>query len=193
MQNTHKPEIKVWDPLVRIFHWSLVLLFAISYLSAEEWDSLHIYAGYSIAGLILFRLLWGIIGTRYARFTEFVKSPATVMAYLKDLIHGRARRYIGHNPAGAAMILALLGLLSGTIFSGLVLLATDGQGPLANSFFNAWSEDLIEEIHEFFANGTLLFIGLHIAGVIVSSMLHKENLIRAMWTGRKQQEEDNNV
>jgi cytochrome b len=193
MPSAHTNEIKVWDPLVRIFHWSLVLLFATSYLSAEEWDSLHIYAGYSIAGLIIFRLLWGIIGTRYARFTEFVKSPSHVKIYLKDLIHGRARRYIGHNPAGAAMILALLGMLSATIFSGLILLATDGQGPLGSSFFNAWSEDLVEEIHEFFANGTLLLIGLHVAGVIVSSVLHKENLIRAMWTGRKQKEEQDHV
>lgn len=186
-------EIKVWDPLVRIFHWSLVLLFATSYLSAEEWDNLHIYAGYSIAGLIIFRLIWGVIGTRYARFTEFVKSPANVKTYLNALIRGRARRYIGHNPAGAAMILALLSMLSATIFSGLILLATDGQGPLSNSFFNTWSEDFVEEIHEFFANGTLLLIGLHVAGVIVSSLLHKENLIRAMWTGRKHKEEQEHV
>lgn len=189
MQTPATNDIKVWDPLIRIFHWALVLLFITSYLSGDEWDTLHIYSGYAITGLLAFRLIWGFIGTRYARFSEFVRSPADIKAYLKSLLHGNAKRYIGHNPAGGAMIIALILMLCGTVFSGMALLASDGQGPLAGTFLQAIPEDFTEEIHEFFANGMLLLIALHIGGVIVSSLLHKENLIRAMFTGRKQKEE----
>lgn len=190
MQTTQQNTIKVWDPLIRIFHWSLVLLFITSYLSGDEWDTLHIYSGYAISGLLAFRLLWGIIGTRYARFSEFVRGPAEIKAYLKSLLRGNAKAYTGHNPAGGAMIIALLLMLMGTVLSGMALLASDGQGPLASTFFSTWSEDWLEEIHEFFANGMLVLIALHIGGVIISSKLHGENLVRAMFTGRKHKEEN---
>ncbi|MCG8049154.1 MAG: cytochrome B, partial [Candidatus Thiodiazotropha endolucinida] len=97
-------EIKVWDPLVRLFHWSLVGAFAVAWLTEDEWMGLHANAGYLIAALLLFRLVWGVLGTHYARFTDFVKSPPTVVAYLRDLVQLRAERTLGHNPAGGAMI-----------------------------------------------------------------------------------------
>ncbi len=180
-------EIVVWDVLVRVFHWSLVSLFIIAY-ATEDWMDIHTLAGYGVLGLVAVRLVWGVIGTRYARFSDFVRSPANVRAYIKDLLKGRARRYLGHNPAGGAMIiLLLLGLLL-TGLSGIATLgAEEGAGPLA-----AWAAGLshyqsewLEEVHEALANLTVLLVLVHVAGVLVSSLLHGENLVRAMLTGRK--------
>ncbi len=177
--------IKVWDPLVRGFHWLLAGGFFTAYLMADEWRRLHIYAGYLVAGLVVFRLVWGLIGTRHARFTDFVKGPQQVRQYLLQMVQGRSPRYIGHNPAGGAMVIALLVFLTGTVFAGMVLYACDGHGPLAGTFLSHFREHTVEEVHEFFANGTLFLVFFHVAGVIVSSLLHRENLVRAMITGRK--------
>lgn len=180
--------IKVWDLPVRIFHWTLASAFFIAYLSAEELQTVHEIAGYTVAGLVLFRLVWGVIGTRYARFTQFVKGPRTTLEYLKQMPRGNAPRHLGHNPAGAAMIVALLIALTGTTFAGMTLLATDGQGPLAGTFLAGLHEHTVEEIHEFFANSTIFLVVFHIAGVLTSSLLHHENLVRAMFSGRKRAE-----
>lgn len=190
-------EIKVWDPLVRIFHWSLVVTFFIAYLSGDEWESLHVTAGYIVAGLVAFRLVWGLIGTRHARFTDFVFSPATVITYLKELAAHRARRYLGHNPAGGWMVVALLASLALTTLTGMMAhgtftvalnvvspaMAHDDEGEEGDE-----GEEIFEELHEFFANFTLLLVAVHVAGVLVSSLLHRENLVRAMITGRKSRE-----
>ncbi|MGI1944981.1 cytochrome b/b6 domain-containing protein [Shewanella glacialipiscicola] len=180
--------IKVWDLLIRIFHWSLVGFFALAYLTEgeDEWMIIHSYAGYSILILLVFRLLWGVMGTHYARFSNFVTRPKEVLVYLKGLIAGNAKDYIGHNPAGAMMIVALIVSIAITGFSGMALYATDGHGPLATSFFATWPEGAIKEVHEFFANFTVFLVVIHVGGVIVSSLLHKENLVRAMLTGKKQ-------
>ena len=184
-------EIKVWDPLVRIFHWSLVLAFVTAYLTGDDLQSLHVWAGYTVLGLVLFRLIWGVIGTRHARFTDFVFRPATVVAYLKDLLALRARRYLGHNPAGGVMVIALLLSLLATTSLGLAAYAVEeGAGPLASQLAGAghfWKE-FFEGAHEFFANFTLVLVLAHVAGVVVSSALHGENLPRAMVTGRKRKE-----
>lgn len=177
--------IKVWDPLVRIFHWSLFLFFFIAYLSEDDWETAHVYAGYTVASLVLFRLIWGVIGTRFARFTNFVVKPTATIDYLKEMARGQAPRHLGHNPAAAAMIVALLVFLAMTTLSGMVLLAGEVSGPLADTFFATLPEDPVEEVHEFFANGTLLLVMLHVAGVLVSSWLHRENLVKSMITGRK--------
>ena len=180
--------VKVWDPLVRIFHWSLVAAFTIAYLSGEEWESLHVIAGYTVGGLLLFRLLWGLVGTRHARFTDFVYRPREVGVYLREVLTARARRYLGHNPAGGAMILLMLVSLTLTIVSGLGVYAAEEQaGPLAGllgSIGEFW-EEAFEETHEFFANFTLLLVFVHVGGVIIESLLHRENLVRAMFDGRK--------
>ena len=166
--------VRVWDPLVRIFHWSLVASFAVAWISADEWDGLHIWAGYAAAGLIAFRLVWGLLGPRYARFGQFLRGPATVAAHLKDLVSGRERRYLGHNPAGGAMILALM--------LGLAALCLTGWMYTLDMF---WGEEWVEEVHEALANLLLLLVVLHLAGVVLAGLKHQENLVRAMITGRK--------
>ena len=191
----HGNEIKVWDPLVRIFHWSLVAAFFIAFVSGEEWESLHVAAGYVVGGLVVFRLLWGFIGTPHARFTDFVRSPATVIAYLKDMAARRAKRYLGHNPAGGWMIVALLVSLALTTLTGL---AANGTLKVATTLIplamadegdaGGEEEGPFGEVHEFFAYFTLLLVVAHVAGVIVSSIMHRENLVRAMITGNKQRD-----
>ena len=180
-------QIKVWDIFVRAFHWSLVASFTIAYATEEEWLSLHLAAGYAVAGLVLLRLLWGVIGTRYARFSDFVYRPAEVRAFLRDTLRLRARRYIGHNPAGGAMILLMLASLTLTSLSGVALYGMgESAGPLA-MLGESWGRftEPMEELHEFFASVTLLLVLVHVAGVLVESLIHRENLIKSMLTGRK--------
>lgn len=182
--------VKVWDPLVRVFHWSLALAFTVAYASSDDWQDLHIITGYLIGGLVLFRLLWGVIGPAHARFGDFVRGPRAVLAYLKQLRGGHPTRYLGHNPAGGAMIVLLLFSLGVAVLTGLGLYAAeDGAGPLAGLIPTAhrWA-DILEDLHEFSANFTLLLVLGHVAGVVLSSLLHKENLVRAMITGRKPKE-----
>jgi cytochrome b len=177
--------IKVWDPLVRMFHWSLVTAFTLAFITGDEVLSLHVVAGYTIAGLLLVRIVWGLIGTRYARFSNFVYRPATVKSYLKDVVAFRARRYLGHNPAGGAMVIALLLMLVGTVMSGLLAYGVEEQaGPLAGLVAGI-DGDWLKELHEFFANGTLALVVVHVVGVIAASLQHGENLVASMWNGYK--------
>ncbi|OZG73232.1 cytochrome B [Hahella sp. CCB-MM4] len=180
--------IRVWDPLVRIFHWSLVIFFFTAYLTEDEFQSVHIWAGYAVAGLVTFRIVWGLIGSRHARFTSFVKHPSTVIAYCKQIFQGNPDRHLGHNPAGGAMIIALLLSLVATTICGMALLSIDGGGPLAGTFFAHLPEDPLKEVHEFFANATIILVVLHVGGVILASRQHKENLVVAMVNGRKRSE-----
>ena len=200
---TEPNEVRVWDPLIRIFHWTLVVSFVVAYLSGEELDQLHLWSGYLITGLLIFRLLWGFVGSKHARFRDFLYSPRQILDYGKSLLSGRPKRYLGHNPAGAVMVFMLLFSLSFTVASGLLLDAGVGSSAVAQLGQSvlpakAWADDddedeehegkeneLLEEVHEFFANLTLLLVFLHIAGVIVSGRLHRENLVRAMITGNK--------
>jgi cytochrome b len=165
--------IRVWDPLVRGFHWAVVALVVITFLS-EDARALHEGSGYVVIGLVLARLAWGVVGTRHARFADFLAGPGTVLAYLRALRHGGARRYLGHNPAGGAMIVALLLTLLATALSGW-LSETDAY------FGVMW----VSDFHRVAADVLLGLIGLHLAGVAVSSLLHRENLVAAMITGRK--------
>ena len=172
---THQTtKIKVWDAPVRVFHWLLVLSFAGAYLSAESerWRLLHITLGYTMGGLVAFRLVWGLVGSRYARFASFVRGPAAVVAYLRGLWQGRPLHYLGHNPAGAVAIVLLL-------LASVGVVATGWAG------YNELGGEWLSELHEGAANAMLLLVGVHIAGVVVASRLHHENLVRAMVTGRK--------
>lgn len=183
--------VRVWDPLVRVFHWSLVLFFFTAYLSEDVSDTVHIWSGYAVGCLITFRLLWGLVGTKHARFTDFVRSPRSVLAYLKAIPAGKAPRYLGHNPAGGAMVIALLVSLTGTIVFGMATLgAHDQAGPLAGTWLASFNDHTLKEIHEFFANSTLALVFLHIAGVLFSSLHHRENLVRSMIHGRKQRRDN---
>jgi len=165
---------RVWDLFVRIFHWSLAASFAVAWISGDDWKSLHIWAGYAAGALIAMRLLWGVMGTHYARFTQFVRPPLVVADYLRDVATGREARYLGHNPAGGAMILALLVTLAGLSVSGW-LLTTDAF----------WGSEAMEGIHEMLAYLALVLVALHIVGIAFASVRHHENLVRAMITGRK--------
>ena len=165
--------VKVWDPLVRIFHWALVLCFTVAWLSADEWQDLHELAGYTVAGLVLFRIIWGLAGTRYARFSQFVRSPGKVIEYLKAMRSGQEVRHIGHNPAGGMMVLVLMGSL-------LLLTLSGWLGPDI-----LWGESWIEEFHELMGNLLLMLVALHLGGVILASLRHRESLVKAMLTGRK--------
>ncbi|MGD8618341.1 MAG: cytochrome b/b6 domain-containing protein [Gammaproteobacteria bacterium] len=188
---TDKQGVRTWDLLIRLFHWTLVAAFFTAYLTEDDWMSLHVLAGYTVLGLVLFRFVWGVIGTRHARFTDFICSPASTLAYLKDIIAFRARRYLGHNPAGGAMVIALLFSLTATAISGLALYGYEEfSGPLAGLMGNTpdWLGDSLEDVHEFFANFTLMLVLLHVAGVVIASLQHGENLLRSMFTGIKQKE-----
>ena len=166
--------IKVWDPLVRVFHWSLATLFVTAYLTGEDGGQVHIAAGYAIAGLIALRIGWGFVGPRHARFSSFVQSPREVLGYLRDVARLRAPRYLGHNPAGGAMIIALLVMLGGTGITGYMT-TTDAF----------WGAKWVEEVHETFAALTVGLVVLHVLGVFLSSLLHGENLVKSMITGWK--------
>lgn len=180
--------IQVWDLPVRLFHWTLVASFFLAYITEDHWMGVHTFAGYTIAGLIAFRLVWGLIGTRHARFNDFVRKPAEVKSYVKDVVSFRAKRYLGHNPAGGAMVLALIASLIITTVTGL---ATYGgkelAGPLAGLMTGmpGFVSEAFEELHEFFANFTLLLVLFHVAGVVFASLQHGENLIRSMFNGKK--------
>ncbi len=192
--------VRVWDPLVRIFHWGLVAAFAVAWLSADEIETVHEVAGYGVAGLVAFRLVWGLVGSRYARFARFVKGPRKTLAYLGDMSRGKERRYLGHNPAGAVMTVALLVTLSGTAFTGWLLAEPDRIAMLPSLpaiVAPAWADDgdeygargevkgALEGVHETLANLMLLLAALHVGGVVLASFRHHENLARAMVTGDK--------
>lgn len=196
-----KQSIRVWDPVVRFGHWLLVAGFFTNYIMEEEVLGLHVWIGYSVVAIVLFRVAWGFVGSEHARFGDFVRSPSNVVAYLRDLSRGRAKHYIGHNPAGGIMILLLIGCLIGLAFSGMVLYALEeSAGPLAGLVYEAgegasgalWAADehFWEEAHEVLVNVMLGLVILHVLGVVVSSRLHRENLVRAMITGRKPGRED---
>lgn len=189
LQNQDASTVKAWDPLVRIFHWSLVACLLVEFATEDEGMGLHIWAGYVIAVLIALRLLWGLVGPRTARFLSFVKSPQRVRQHLRDMLLLKPAHYLGHNPVAAVMVIALLVSIGLAAFSGMVLIAGDGQGPLAGTLFAGFGGEAMQEIHEFFANFTLLLIFAHIAGVVVSSLLEGENLARSMITGRKKARE----
>lgn len=166
--------VKVWDPFVRVFHWSLVALFAVAFLTGDDVEWLHLAAGYAIAGLVALRIVWGFIGPRHARFASFVRGPRAVLAYLRDAMRLRAARHLGHNPAGGAMVVALLVLIAGTAVTGHMM-TTDAY----------WGAKWVEEVHEAFANALLGLVAVHVIGVLFASLEHRENLIKAMFTGRK--------
>ena len=174
--------ILVWDVPTRVFHWLLVLSFGGAYLTAESerYRDIHVVLGYTLLGLIAFRLLWGFFGTRYAQFRSFLFKPGEVMAYVLSLLKGKPVHYVGHNPAGSVAIWLLLGLGVSTGLAGVVLSQDIGG-------------DVLEELHELLSNAMLAIVFIHIAGVLVSSVLHRENLVRSMITGFKTAEPEQGI
>lgn len=183
-------DIRVWDIFVRVFHWTLVVAFTTAYLSGEEVSALHEYAGYLVLGLVGLRIVWGFVGTRYARFSDFIYRPATVKGFVQDTLKRRARRYIGHNPAGGLMIVLMLLILLLLGVTGIAVLGMEEHaGPLAVLAGQPeFLVEIVEALHEGLANFTVLLVLMHIAGVLVESFIHGENLAKAMLTGRKRLE-----
>ncbi len=204
--------VAVWDPVVRYGHWLLVAAFAVAYLSAEEEsggpDALHVWGGYVVGLIVILRVLWGFIGPRRARFADFVCGPLTAIRYLIDLVRGRARRYLGHSPAGGAMVVLLLLSLAATVVTGLMAYGEQGKGLLAAGapaiVATAYAdenetdarrpgkrgdggegESALGELHGTLANLTLVLVILHVLGVGLASVVHRENLVLAMIHGRK--------
>jgi len=180
--------VKVWDPLVRYFHWGLVMAFFIAYITEEDFLVIHSYAGYAVLGLLLIRIIWGFIGTRHARFRDFIYSSKDIKQFVGNTLRFKAKRYIGHNPAGGAMILLMIVSLLLTTITGIVVYGAEEQaGPLASFFTQShsfWGE-AFEEIHDFFANFTLFLVFIHVVGVIIESFIHRENLVKSMIDGIK--------
>jgi cytochrome b len=170
----HDRKTPVWDIIIRVFHWLLVLAYCTAQLTAEEWDAAHEYTGYIILGLVAFRTIWGFGGPRNARFSEFVKSPSAIKAHLTNLLTGRHTAEAGHNPAGGAMVLVLLAWLALTGLTGW--LSTTLSGNIA---------ELLEKSHEFLGEYSLLLIALHVAGVIVMSRVERQDLATSMIDGKK--------
>jgi cytochrome b len=180
--NTESQSVRVWDLPTRIFHWSLAASFLVAFVTSEseKLRDIHVIAGYSLAGLIGFRILWGFVGGAHSRFADFLPTPGKVVDYLKSLLAGRPQHYVGHNPAGAVAIFLLLAF-------GLVA-AVSGYAT-----YNEVGGHFMEELHEAAANGMMAVVIIHIAGVIVSSWLHHENLVKAMITGWKRQHNENSA
>ena len=172
------PEVRVWDPLLRIAHWALVAAVLATWITAElKLDAAkraHEWAGYAALAVIALRLAWGWIGPRYARFAQFVRPPAWTLAYARAVMASQEPRYLGHNPLGGWMVMALLATAAAAGLSGW-LSVTD----------RFWGIEWVQELHEALSNALYLLVGLHLAGVVFTSWRHRENLVRAMLDGRK--------
>lgn len=166
--------VKVWDFFVRVFHWSLVITFATAWYTGGIWDQPHLAAGYLVLALILARIIWGFVGSRYALFSNFVYPPRVIILHMADMMHMRAPRYLGHNPAGGAMVIALLTMLLVLCITG-IMMTTDAF----------WGVQWVDNLHATTSNLALVLVALHVGGVVFASIEHGENLVRAMFTGFK--------
>ena len=187
--NDESATVKVWDRFLRFFHWTLVLCFATAFISGEVHAStIHVLVGYVLCVLLAARVYWGFKGSEYARFRAFIFPIAEALEYLRSMLKGNPRHYYGHNPAGALMVFTMFGLLAVIFVSGLLSLGTvDFEGPmvfLANQVSDE-SSYAFRHIHKFLPNLALALVVLHLLGVVVGSIQHRENLVRAMLTGKK--------
>ncbi len=174
--------VRVWDPFVRLFHWSLATSIVLAWLTSTSRDAIHNDFGYAAASLVAVRLLWGLFGPRYARFSQFCRHPLRVLGYLRDVAAGREVRYVGHNPAGGAMVVVLLAMISITAFTGWMM-TTD-------AYFGV---DWVQIVHKLSADTVIALVVVHIGGVVLASFRHRENLVKAMVTGQKRPPDDNDV
>lgn len=168
-------KIMVWDVPTRLGHWALAAAFILSFVTgdSEKWRLFHVAAGYAISGVLLFRIFWGLAGTRYARFASFLFSPREVFNYLKGLLQGKPSHWLGHNPAGSYAIYLLIFLGLATVATGIAVYTEVGG-------------TLLEDAHDALSYSMLGMVVIHVLGVIVSSWAHHENLVRSMVNGYKQ-------
>lgn len=173
--STEEPAtILVWDRFIRVFHWSVVAGCAVNTIALEGGRLPHELVGYAVTGLVAARVVWGFAGTPHARFADFVPRPSSLLAYLQAMVRGREPRTIGHNPAAAVMILALMGVLAA--------LGITGWMTTLDAF---WGAEWLEELHEALAEGLQIMVLVHAAAAVMESLRHRENLVHAMITGRK--------
>lgn len=165
--------IKVWDPVVRLFHWTVVSGCLVN-LIREDGDAVHRWLGYLVAAAIAIRLIWGFVARGHARFSSFVPGPSTLRSYAGQMLRRREPRYVGHNPAGAVMMMALVGLLIGVSLTGWLM-----------GFDRFWGNEMLQEAHELIANAILVLAVIHVLAALFESRRHHENLIKAMITGYK--------
>lgn len=171
---TRIDEVGVWDLVQRLLHGALIVSVALTWCAGEERLSLHLWAGYAVLAIVSARLLWGFVGSQHARFARFVCSPHVAWCYLRAVLQRREPRFLGHNPLGAWMVVALLSCLVVVCVSG-ILYTTD----------QFWGLAWLESTHRIAAWSVLVLIALHVVGVVFTSLRHRENLVAAMWTGRK--------
>lgn len=185
MQRTVKTV--VWDIPTRVFHWTLALSFAGAWVTStsDEWLGIHVFLGYLVLAMVVFRVIWGFIGTHYARFAAFPFAPKAAINYLRDVLHHRAKRHIGHNPAGSLAIYGLLGLALAIGVTGILTLGGEEQHGIAAGWLSFEQGEMFKEFHEGLAVAMLLLVLGHVMGVVVESVLHRENLARSMVTGIK--------
>lgn len=191
-QSSNGTKIYVWDLPTRVFHWCLVLAVATGWatggIDSQLWFNVHRSAGYTVLALLIFRLIWGIAGTRHARFSDFVRPWSAIRAYTKQLISLRPPHFVGHNPLGGWMVVLLLAVSAATgaagLFSGKIKDGVEFSGPLAHYVSAGLARDMIE-IHDTFFDILLVLVCIHVAGVITDILLTRDNLIAAMITGYK--------
>jgi len=177
--SNQKQSVLVWDIPIRIFHWLLVISFAGAWLTSESeaQQMIHYAFGYSACTLVLFRIIWGIVGTRYARFSQFIKGPAETIHHIKSLLTGSQHSGPGHNPAGALVMISLMVLI--------LLIGLTGYWSIKE-----FLGDLMSEAHETIANITLAVVVIHVGAAIIMSFLQKENLVKSMVSGKKEGSSD---
>lgn len=174
------PNVRVWDPMVRLLHWSLVAGVALAWTTSEQAEhgdgaaGMHLWVGYGVAAIVALRVAWGLLGPRHARFTDFVRSPMAVADHARHVLRGDEPRYLGHNPLGGWMVVALLATLAGV--------AATGWAMTTDRWFGS---EVMEELHEALAWGLPWLVALHVGGVVWTGRQHAENLVRAMFSGRK--------
>lgn len=187
MQRLKLP-MKVWDLPTRLFHWSLVVLIATSYVSIQEgWMRIHLIAGYVMLGMLVFRVIWGFVGSDTARFVRFLKSPLAAFAHLGRMYRREDDLEVGHNAAGGWMVLVLLLALAVQVGTGLCANTDDSffvNGPLAAYVGQPWSDQL-SRLHGYNFNILLALIGLHVLAVLAYAVLKRQDLVRPMITGKK--------
>lgn len=181
--------VKVWDLFIRLFHWTLVASFATAYLSGESFASeIHILTGYALCILLIARIYWGFKGSPYARFRSFFFPPGETLAYVRSMFSGHPRHYLGHNPAGALMVFTLLCMMIALLATGLATLAAiDFEGPLLfiATLVSDETSYALRHLHELLSGVALTLVALHIGGAVLGSIQHRENLVKAMFTGKK--------
>jgi cytochrome b len=188
-ESLRESHVNVWDLFIRLFHWALVAGFATAYISGELYASeIHVLVGYALCILLIARIYWGFRGSRFARFRSFFFPASETLAYVRTMLTGHPKHYLGHNPAGALMVFTLLCILAALLATGLATLAAiDYEGPLL-FIANLVSDETayaFRSLHDFLSGIALTLVAFHIGGAVLGSIQHRENLVKAMFTGKK--------